>query len=71
MKKNLIENISQIGNAEQTTFGSYYSQLSQELKEHCDHLTDDDIHELICRLEFYIEHQIKEITSDYEYLNNK
>jgi len=68
METNLIENISRIGNAEQTTFGSYYSQLSQELKEHCNNLTEDDIHELICRLVSFIEQEIKEIKSDYEYL---
>jgi|9_EtaG_2_1085328.scaffolds.fasta_scaffold08228_1 hypothetical protein len=69
--ENFIENISRIGNAEHTTYGSYYFQLSRELREHCDNITDDDIHELICRLESFIEQEIKEIKSDYEYLEEE
>ncbi len=69
--ENLIEIISEIGNDTNPMRRSFYYELSQELSLYYDNLTEDDIHELICRMESFIEQEVMEIKNDYEYLNNK
>lgn len=67
--ENLIEIISEIGNNTNPMRKSFYSELSQELSLYYDNLTEDDIHELICRMESFIEQEVMEIKNDYESLD--
>ena len=71
METNFIEQISDIGNNTNPMRRSYYEELGSEIKLHHDNFSDDDIHELICRLESFIEQEIEDIQNDYDYQLNR
>ena len=71
METNFIEQISNIGNNTNPMRRSYYEELRSEIKLNHDNFSDDDIHELICRLESFIEQEIEDIQNDYDYQLNR
>lgn len=55
---NLIETIGFIGNNT-----GFYKKIANEI-EYRELLNDNDIHELVCRLETFIDQEIKEIRDE-------
>ena len=54
----LIENISEFGNQ-----SGFYNYLANQIESE-ELLNDNDIHELVCRLEAFIEQEIQELRDE-------